>query len=431
MTALNASDFASLQQALTACAAAVKPVTLTVPAGTYRSGPLTLCSDLTVHLEKGARILFDDDPHSYFPAVKMRWEGVECFAMHPLIYGCDLHDVVIEGDGVIDGCGLRWWQLFEEIKKEDRTVPRYDYELELAKLNAHIGPRASGGGRPSTQFLRPPLVQFANCTGVRMDGVTVQNSPFWTLHCLYCSGVELLNLTVFNPESSPNTDAVDIDSCSNTRIENCLFDVGDDAVTLKAGSGPDGLKIGLPTCHVKVKNCTVKKSHGGIAIGSETAGGIFDVRVEDCRFEGTQRAVRIKTRRGRGGNICDIALKNLTVDDSICPIAFNAFYTPGLEEEEKPAALSTNLQEINPLTPSIGNVRIENVTASNVTGAPLFMAGLPESPIRQVEIKNYRWSLAPDSKLVDPALCEFTGGLFFEDGGREPKIINVEDFKFD
>lgn len=127
-------------------------------------------------------------------------------------------------------------------------------------------------------------------------------------------------MTIANPADAINTDAIDIDSSKNVLIQDCLFDVGDDAVTLKSGSGPDGLRVNIPTENVKVRNCKILASHGGIAIGSETAGGIKDVNVKNCQFLGTQRGIRLKSRRGRGGTIQNIVLENLTMDHCWCPI---------------------------------------------------------------------------------------------------------------
>lgn len=422
MKTVNALDFASLQDAINACDE--KELTLLkLEAGNYECKALELHSNLILNLDEGATISFSSDPHDY-PPVFTRWEGVECYCMHPLIFAKDCHDITIQGKGVIDGCGQAWWDTFRTIEAEDRTKPREDYELNLAKLNPDYDKRPGGGARPSTQFLRPPLMQFLRCQNILMKDVLVRNSPFWTLHFVYSSHIELNGVKVNNPADAINTDALDLDSCTHAYIHDCVFDVGDDAITLKSGSGADGLRVNKPTTDVKVRNCTIYASHGGIAIGSETAAGIKGVDVADCTFKGTQRAIRLKSRRGRGGVIEDIKLRNLTMDHCWCPIVIGQYFAPGLLPHEKDYALSEELQPVTDMTPRIRNIHISNVNATNVRSTAAFIVGLPEAPIENITIENFKHSLAPEAELLETWNTEPTDG-HFHDSNRDIKIINA------
>ncbi|SJZ44781.1 Glycosyl hydrolases family 28 [Pilibacter termitis] len=397
--------------------------TLIFPKGEYQTTAITLCDNLTIVLEKESKLIFQDDPMLYEP-IWTRWEGVECFAMHPLIYAENAENLTIIGEGVIDGNGKNWWKKFAEIEQEDRTTPREDYELRLAKLNPDYASRTGGGARPSTQFLRPPLLQFWKSKNITLEGITIQNSPFWTVHTVYSENIKLNNLTIYNPADAINTDAIDIDSSREVWITNCLLDVGDDAVTLKSGSGADGLRINLPTENVRVENCKILASHGGIAIGSETAGGIKNVEVNNCLFEGTQRGVRLKSRRGRGGTIENIRLKNLEMNACWCPIVLSMYFAPGVLPHEEEVILSPQRQAQTPTTPYIQNVWIENIQASNVRSTAAFIVGLPEAPISKVNITDFDWSLANSEDLLETWNSEATKGLF-HDENRGIKTINV------
>ena len=424
-TTVSASDFSSVQEAIDHLAKYDGARVLTIPKGTTETGPLELISNLTIILEKGAVLKFKDDPHLYKP-IWTRWEGIECHAMHPLLYATDGHDIAITGEGIIDGNGAWWWRTFAEIERTDRTQPQEDYELELARLNPDYKERAGGGARPSTQFLRPPLIQFWKCTAVKLKGITVQNSPFWTIHFVYCTQVTIDGVTVRNPANAINTDALDIDSSTNVAVSNSLFDVGDDAITLKSGSGSDGLRINKPTAHVNVKDCTILASHGGIAIGSETAGGINDVSVEKCTFSGTQRGIRLKSRRGRGGTIEGICLRHLEMDHCWCPIVLGMYFAPGVLPQEEDYVLSKSAQPVEATTPHIRNIKIEDVRADNVRSTAAFIVGLPESPIENVSIDQFEWHLAPEEELMETWHTEPTKGLF-HDADRGLKTINVRN----
>ncbi|MDR3191234.1 MAG: right-handed parallel beta-helix repeat-containing protein [Lactobacillaceae bacterium] len=421
---VNLNDYENFQQALD-MNDYVETLEVIVPRGIHVTGPITLRSNLTITFEKAAILRFSDDPTLYKP-IWTRWEGIECYAMHPLLYAADAENITIQGYGIIDGAGQAWWDKFRQIEEEDRTLPREQYELDLAALNPDYKTRTGGGGRPSTQFLRPPLVQFWKCSNITLKDFMLENSPFWTLHLVYSSEILIDGMVFRNPADAINTDAMDIDSSKNVHIKNCLLDVGDDGVTLKSGSGEDGLKIGIPTENVTVNNCTILASHGGIAIGSETAAGIKNVFVKNCTFDGTRRGVRLKSRRTRGGTIENIQLDNLQMDSCWCPITLEMYFAPGVLPEEEATVLSMDAQPVTAATPHIKDVKITNIEATNVRASAAFIVGLPEAPIENVEIENFNWSLASEVDLLPAEYAEETGGRF-HDGDRGIKTINVNN----
>ena len=402
------TDYHSLQQCMDVNNH-VDQLEIVVPAGTYLTGPLTLRSNLTLTLEKGAVLEFKDDPNLY-PPVWTRWEGVECYAMHPLIYANGQQNITIQGEGVIDGHGQAWWKKFAQIQQEDRNTPRFDYEKRLASMNPGYQEQTGGGGRRSTQFLRPPLLQIWKCQNFTLKGVTLRNSPWWTFHMVYSSDIQIQDVTFRNPADAINTDAMDIDSSKNVTVTDCLLDVGDDGVTLKSGSGPSAQAIGIPTENVTVKHCRILNSHGGIAIGSETAAGVKNLTVDDCTFVGTQRCVRLKTRRGRGGTIEGIYLHNLHMDRCWCPIALQMYFASEVKADEAEKILSLGAQPVTAQTPHIQDVEIKDVVATNVRCVAAFIVGLPEAKIKDVRIENYQWSLAKDDDLLPIDQAEKTGG---------------------
>ncbi|WP_087129017.1 glycoside hydrolase family 28 protein [Levilactobacillus brevis] len=398
---------------------------IVIKSGQHLTGPLELISNLTLTLEAGAIIKFKDDPMLY-PPVWTRWEGIECYAMHPLLYAANKRNIEINGSGIIDGSGSNWWKKFKIIETTNRTLPQETYERRLAQLNPDYKTRTGGGGRPSTQYLRPPLVQFWTCHDIVLDGITLKNSPFWTLHMVYSKNITIKHTTFSNPADAINTDAMDIDSSENVIVSHCLLDVGDDGVTLKSGSGKDGLRINLPTKNVKVTDCRILSSHGGIAIGSETAAGISGVEVSNCVFEGTRRGIRLKSRRTRGGTIKDIKLTNLKMDACWCPISLEQYFAPGVLPNEEATVLSEGPQPVDETTPHIQNIEIKDITATNVRATAAFIVGLPEAPIQHVTIENFNWSLANKADLLPTEYAEETGGRF-HDTSRDIKTINVNN----
>lgn len=402
------TDYDSLQQCIDVNNHAER-LEIVVPTGTYLTGPIDLRANLTITLEKGAVLKFKDDPNLY-PPVWTRWEGIECYAMHPLIFAQEKNNITIQGEGVIDGAGQAWWDKFEQIKQEDRTTPRYAYEKRLAVLNTGYREQTGGGGRRSTQFLRPPLLQIWKCQHFTLKGVTLRNSPWWTFHMVYSQDIRIENVHFNNPADAINTDAMDIDSSKDVTVTGCLINVGDDGVTLKSGSGPSAQAIGIPTENVRVSHCRILSSMGGIAIGSETAAGVKNLTVNDCVFTGTQRAVRLKTRRGRGGTIQGIHLRNLKMDRCWCPVALQMYFASEVGVDEVKQILSLEPQPVTAQTPHIQDVEIEKIEATNVRCVAAFIVGLPEAKIKNVKIDDFKWQLAAANDLLPLDEAEKTGG---------------------
>lgn len=359
---------------------------LLVSTGKWLTGPIDIPSETTLELAEGAELFFIADPNLYPPAFT-RWEGVECYAMHALVRSEKTKNVKITGKGTINGNGENWWKTVKDKKAQKQSKPEEAYELALAKLNPGYADQAGGGGGRETQFLRPCLIEFVNSENVEIEGVKIVNSPFWTVHPLYVKNLTLKKLHIENPYTAPNTDGIDVDSCEDVKIIDCFVSVGDDGICIKSGSGPDGIRVNKPTVNVEIKGCTVRNAHGGIVLGSETAAGMSKIHASDCDLSGTDRGIRIKSRRGRGGDINDIELKNLVMDDTLCPIAMNMYYKCGITDTKSPL-FSLEKQPVTSETPRIHNVKIIGCTGKNCKASAGFIVGLPEMPIDNLEIRD-------------------------------------------
>jgi polygalacturonase len=398
---------------------------LKIGKGVWRTGPIEIFSHITIALDDEAVLSFIPEPDLYSP-VWTRWEGQECYAMHPCIFADGQEDIAIIGKGILDGNGRYWWDTLREKRANGQQAPQSPQELALAVLNKGYENQQSGGGGRKIQFLRPPLLQFLNCSKIKLEGFTLQNSPFWTLHPLYCRDVVISGVTVINPVDAPNTDGMDIDSCEDVLVENCTVSVGDDGIVLKSGSGEDGIRVGKPCRRITVRNCVIEDGHGGIVIGSETAAGVSEVLTEECLFRGTDRGIRIKTRRGRGGQIHDLEFRNLTMENNLCPLAINMFYRPGAAVTD--GCFSPNALPVNAATPSIKNIRISNIRASGCRASAGFIAGLPESPVENISINRCEISTDEQSGVSPDESDMFTGIPAITE--KSIRLLNVKNVQF-
>lgn len=325
-----------------------------VPAGNYLSGAIHLKSNVNLHLAEGATIKFSTDPKQYLPAVFTRWECTEVMNYSGLIYAIDQENIAVTGKGTLDGQAgnANWWAWKNPQRADVANL------VKMGNTDVPVAQRVFGDGH----FLRPNLLQPVRCKNVLIEGITVKNSPMWTIHPVYCTNVIVRGVTAEG--TGPNTDGCDPDSCTDVLIENCTFNMGDDCIAIKSGRDRDGHRVNIPCQNVVIRNCIMKNGHGGITCGSETAGDIRNVFAEDCTLDSPnlQMAIRLKTSAERGGAIEDVFIRNCTIlKSSQAGIHMTLKYSKG------PGAY----------TPVIRRINIRNCRFSNVPRA-IFIEGLSE-----------------------------------------------------
>lgn len=362
------NDTAALQAAIDACDQAGGG-TVYVPAGSYLTGSLFLRSNLTLYLDAGAVLLGSQRAEDY-PPIDHRWEGVSQSAHAPLIGGSQLENVAIVGRGTVDGRGTFWWE-----------------QLRAGTL-AHP---------------RPRLVSFTHSRNVLVEGCTLRNSPSWTLHPYACENVTVDKVTIHNPPDSPNTDGINPESCRNVHIANCHIDVGDDCITLKSGTEDEAREMLAPCENITITNCTMVHGHGGVVIGSEMTGGVRNVVLSNCVFQGTDRGIRLKSRRGRGGMVEDIRVSNVVMVDVLCPFIMNLYYGCGAWGADRISDKAP--WPVDEGTPRFRRIHISHVTARRVHYAAAFLYGLAEMPIEDISFEDVAISMAPDAEPGHPAMA--------------------------
>lgn len=317
----SALDTAAIQKAVDACAAGGGG-TVRIPAGRYLTGPIFLRSCIQVEIEAGAVLLGSTNFNDY-PPIDGRWEGVHHKVYASLFTGQGLHDIAITGRGVLDGQGAGWWAANRKT-------------MDLRKKMKLKGREPENPPGSPLRYDRPRMINLYNCTNVLIRDLTIQNSPAWNVHPVYCENVTLDNLTILAPSRSANTDGVDPDSCRNVRISNCHIDVGDDCIVIKSGYNEDGRRVGIPCENILISNCTFAHGHGGVAIGSEMSGSVRNVTVVNCVFDGTERGLRVKTALGRGGVVEYFRASNLIMRNiSDAAFSVTASYGDGHSEDGK------------------------------------------------------------------------------------------------
>lgn len=364
--------------------------TVLVPKGEFYTGPVTLKSNVRLHLEEGAELKFSSDKRLYTPVVLTRWEGVDCYNLRPLIYAYGETNIAITGKGTIDGQATNenWWSMCGSPRygwKEGMVAQRNGGRAKLLQYAETFTPIDQ---RQMTfeDGLRPQLINFYRCNTILIEDVTLKNSPFWVIHPLFCESVIVRGVSVYS--HGPNSDGCDPESSKNVLIENCVFDTGDDCIAIKSGRNADGRKWSVPSENIIVRNCEMKDGHGGVVIGSEISGGYRNLFVENCKMDSPNldRVIRIKTSNCRGGVIENVFVRNIEVgecreavlkinllyesneicDRSFPPVVRNVHLENVSSQKSRYGVLISGLTEsINVSNISVYNSRFENVARGN------------------------------------------------------------------
>ncbi|TKY61750.1 polygalacturonase protein [Spatholobus suberectus] len=331
---------------------------LYVPSGRWLTGSFNLTSHLTLFLERGATIIASQN-YSHWDVVDSlpsygRGIDVPGGRYRSLIYGQNLRDVVVTGDnGTIDGQGSIWWELF----------------------SSH-----------SLNYSRPNLIEFVDSVDVIISDLTFLDSPAWDIHPVYCSNVQIQNITSRAPAESPYTSGIVPDSSQNVCIENSNISTGHDAIVLKSGWDQYGIAYGKPTSSVHISNVYLQSTSGaGLAFGSEMSGGISDIIAEKLHILNSPIGIELKTTRGRGGYMKDIFISDAELDNIYLGISMTGFSGFHPDDMYDTSAL-----------PVIGSITFKNVIGANISVAGNF-SGIVESPFSTICLSNVTFSLSSES----------------------------------
>ena len=287
-----------------------------IPSGVFYTKAIHLLSNVNLHLEEGAVLKFSTDPKDYFPAVVTRWEGVDCNAQSPLIYAKGQTNIAVTGKGILDGQASKenWWGKRARTSAENKKLGKFMGKEKLQYCEQNRIPLEKRVFDEGDE-LRPQFIQFYQCDRILIEGVTLNNAPFWLLHPLLSKNIVVSGVTL--DSHGPNNDGCDPESCENVLIENCVFNTGDDCIAIKSGKNNDGRAWNIPSKNIIVRNCTMKDGHAAVASGSEISGSCYNVWMEDCVVgsAGMDRPFRAKSNALRGGTVDGFYVRNIKISE--------------------------------------------------------------------------------------------------------------------
>jgi exo-poly-alpha-galacturonosidase len=347
----------AIQAAIDACAAQGGGVVV-VPRGTFLTGALFLKQGVNFFVEKEGVLQGTADRLDY-PQVRTRWEGVEREWTAALLNADGVTGLELSGEGTIDGNGEEW--------------------VRRLASQRQAQPRDAPATRTAPRYGRPRLISIENSRRVRITGLSLRNQAVWCLHILYSEDVVVEGLTIRAAHNIPSSDGVDVDSSRNVRIRRVDIDVNDDCISIKSGRDEDGLRVNRPSEDIIIENSRFGYGHGGVAMGSETSGGIRNVEIRDCVAEGDNWApIRFKTQPSRGGTVEHIVFRNIQLRNVRRAFEMN------MEWRSARGTLGPPAKSL----PVFRHIQLINITGTARSGG--LIRGLKDSPISDIKFRDCR-----------------------------------------
>lgn len=411
--ALNVKDFGAAGDGVTDDTAAIQRAVLVLPAGgrlvfpagVYCTAPILLKSHMTLELRQGAVLLGAADKQKYpvlpglaadlnggEPVETGAFEGMARDMYAALITAEYAEDITLIGPGLVDGNAQKgeWWRTY----RQDPVA-------------------------------RPRLFFFNRCKNVTVHGIRAANAASWQFHPYNCQDVRFYDVSVDAPKDSPNTDALDPESCDGVEIVGCRFSVGDDCIAIKSGKIDPARPCKAAARRHTIRNCLMAYGHGAVTLGSEISGGVQEMSVSQCLFKQTDRGLRIKTRRGRGKgcDIEDVAFDNIRMEGVLTPIVINMWYNCVDPDGNSEYVQGRQKLPVDERTPHLGAFRFSGMTCSDAEVSACYVDGLPEMPIDSVTLKDVRISFKKDAQNGVPAMLRDAVprrkmGLYFDNVKR-------------
>jgi polygalacturonase len=377
-------DSPSINKAIDACAAAGGGTVL-VPTGTYLSGSIHLKSNIRLLIDAGATILGApqsmnayDETEPY--ALGGYQDGGHCYFHNSLIWGENLTNVFITGNGMINGGGLV------------RSDGALDKMVGFNKFN----PPVTNAAPPVR--LGNKAIALKLCRNVLIRDITIYHGGHFAILVTGCD-----NLTVDNVTMDTNRDGIDIDCCRNTMVSNCRINSpGDDALCPKSTYA---LGESRPTENLMIVNCQVsgfeegtlldgtmkpsKSRNGRIKFGTESSGGLRNCTVANCTFRSCRG---LALEEVDGGIMDNITINNITMMD----VPDYAIYITTGKRNRTPGLTTTSRAR---------NILISNVIADSVGKmSGIQIMGLPELPVEGVRLENIRLTSNGGGTKADAAI---------------------------
>lgn len=345
--------------------------------GRYLIGTTQLYSHIHLYLESGAALVGSGDIRDYLPSPPFgfaRHYGIDITgegAVLGMLIAKNAEDISIEGQGEIDGQGDRFME--QQSHGGNDYVAQYvrnPEAFEAAMASLEYGP-IEPINRPGT------MIVFYHCSNVRLHGITLRQSPNWTLHLQDVEGAEISDIQILNDPKVPNNDGIDCMQCRHVEISNCHIDTGDDDFAI------------VNSEHVNVSNCSLSSRSAAIRLESTKLSTFTGLSMD------TNRGIAVFANGYVGQEnrpTEDVTFSDIVIRTRLIPGGWWGKAEP-IYIAVQPCAPGATC------APRVRNVVFNNITAEAENGVLLW--GAEGAPITGVEFNGVRLHMiAPKPELA-------------------------------
>lgn len=395
--------------------------TVIIPAGLWLTGPIELKSNINLHVNQGAVVLFSRD-HSLYPIIRTDSDSHTWFVKNP-IYGYGLKNIAITGTGIFNGSGDSW----RPVKKEKTTKKQWKKLVKSGGVVSEDGKiwwpsreglkgkerykkirKEKGKEAVATDFLpvrdymRPYMLSVIDCNNILIDGPTFMNAPMFTMKPKWCHNIVIRNVKVNNEWYAQNGDGIDLSACTNAIIYKSTVSTGDDGICMKSSRSSSDKTDTARLKNIIIADCIVYRGHGGFVIGSDTDGGMENIFVNNCSFINTDIGIRVKSGEGKGGKVNDIYIDDIYMANiKKTAILFSTYY------EDKGTNSNLSNEDISHLDiPEFSYFYMNNIYCNGAENA-LSMQGLPQVPINNIFFSNVNINASESISASDTSHISF------------------------
>lgn len=375
----------AINQAIVKCSADGGGRVILRPGVYFSKGAIILKSNVNLHLEEGAEILYSGDPKDYLPAVLTIFEGTLLYNYSPLIYAYQAENIALTGKGVLNGQASKGFAKFRPQRSAMQNTLR-QMGIDVVPIHERYFGEES--------ILPPSMVQPFGCRNILIEGITIMDSPYWVVHPVYCDNVTVRGVTISS--RNLNNDGCDPEFTTNVLVEDCVFNVGDDAIAIKAGRDNDAWTWGVPTRNVIIRNCQFNSKCNGLCIGSEMAAGVENVYMENVRIGNCHSGIYFKSNLDRGGFI-----KNVHVRNVVCDTVRTAFIRFETNYHGARGGFHPTLFQ---------NFLIEDVVGNYSKECGFYAVGIEGYDLKDIYLRNVKMNNAPK-----PYILKHVDNVVFEE----------------
>ena len=360
----------AIQSAIEACAKAGGGTVL-LPPGEYTSGTLHLRSHVRLYIASGATLFAANEDSA--------------FDTDGLLVGEDLENIAIEGRGTINGQAEYDWRM-------NVIDDGYIRDNQKAAEAAGVPLMRSFPKGMGVRKIYPHMIKLLRCRDVRIDGLSIINSPSWTIYPYACQRLRIDGVYIHTDQKyAVWADGIDPDGCKDVIIANSVVETGDDAIVFYSSSASGGPPLACE--NITITNCRLSSSSSAIKFCDGNSVAVRNVTISNCVITHSNRGIAFMVYDG--GVVENVVIADVVIETN----RFDWFWWGNGDPiyftvQRRSESLGLPLKPDEPPAGAIRHVILRNIIAHG-EGSCLIL-GHPDSWLDDISLENIKLFLSTD-----------------------------------